>query len=106
LILVVEDTARGTPIDFPALLWVREPSRPLREDSMIVDADKDLDAKIRARAHEIWEHEGRPTGRAEMHWEQAKREIEFEAARSKPAEQTADSGSASSFPKSRARKRA
>jgi hypothetical protein len=72
----------------------------------LVKEDKDLQAKIRARAHEIWEHEGRPAGRAELHWEQAKREIEFEAARSKPAEPTADSGSASSFPKSRGRKRA
>lgn len=32
--------------------------------------------KIRARAHEIWEQEGRPSGRAEEHWEQARREIE------------------------------
>jgi hypothetical protein len=72
---------------------------------MIADADKDLDAKIRARAHEIWEHEGRPAGRAELHWEQARREIEFEAARAKP-EKTVDTGRASSLPKSRARKRA
>ncbi|MFC6489384.1 DUF2934 domain-containing protein [Nitratireductor sp. GCM10026969] len=32
--------------------------------------------KIRARAYEIWEQEGRPSGRAEEHWEKARREIE------------------------------
>jgi hypothetical protein len=72
----------------------------------VMRKDGDLEAKIRARAHEIWEHEGRPAGRAEAHWEQARREIEFDAARSKPAEHMADSGSASSFAKSRGRKRA
>ncbi|MBC4019197.1 DUF2934 domain-containing protein [Siccirubricoccus deserti] len=30
---------------------------------------------IRRRAHEIWEHEGRPEGRQEDHWAQACREI-------------------------------
>jgi hypothetical protein len=34
--------------------------------------------RIRIRAHEIWEREGRPEGRQAEHWEQAEREIESE----------------------------
>ena len=33
------------------------------------------DERIRARAHEIWESEGRPEGRDREHWEQAFREM-------------------------------
>ena len=31
--------------------------------------------RIRARAHEIWEAEGRPSDRAEAHWQRAEQEI-------------------------------
>jgi hypothetical protein len=37
------------------------------------------DAKIRERAHKIWEAEGRPHGRDREHWERAAREIEAES---------------------------
>ena len=37
---------------------------------------------IRRRAHAIWEREGRPEGRQQEHWEQARREIEAEEAAS------------------------
>ena len=36
----------------------------------------DKEQRIRARAYEIWEGEGRHDGRAEEHWRQAEREIE------------------------------
>lgn len=32
--------------------------------------------QIRARAHQIWEEEGRPQGREREHWERAAREID------------------------------
>ena len=32
--------------------------------------------RFRQRAHEIWEQQGRPDGRQEEHWAQARREIE------------------------------
>jgi hypothetical protein len=32
----------------------------------------DLQERIRKRAHQIWEDEGRPEGRADMHWEKAR----------------------------------
>jgi hypothetical protein len=35
---------------------------------------------IRARAYAIWEHEGRPDGRSQQHWDQACVEITGEAA--------------------------
>lgn len=38
----------------------------------------DREERIRRRAHEIWEREGRPEGLHEVHWLQARREIEAE----------------------------
>jgi hypothetical protein len=35
----------------------------------------DVAERIRQRAYEIWEREGRPEGREQAHWEQAEREI-------------------------------
>lgn len=39
---------------------------------------EDLDSRIRRRAHEIWEREGRPQGRSDAHWELASEEIAIE----------------------------
>lgn len=36
---------------------------------------------IRARAHQLWEQEGRPEGRAEDHWVQAKEIVAIEEGR-------------------------
>lgn len=43
--------------------------------------------RIRARAHELWEQEGRPEGAGERHWTQAANEVDADAARpaAKPA---------------------
>jgi hypothetical protein len=38
----------------------------------------DKQEKIRSRAYQIWEREGRPEGRGEEHWAQAAHEIENE----------------------------
>jgi hypothetical protein len=38
----------------------------------------DTEARIRARAHKIWEEEGRPEGRARDHWELASELIAIE----------------------------
>ncbi len=46
----------------------------------------DRQERIRQRAHEIWEREGRPHGAHERHWHQATGEIEAEASKgNKPA---------------------
>ncbi|MDQ2103159.1 DUF2934 domain-containing protein [Azospirillum isscasi] len=42
----------------------------------------DREDRIRHRAYEIWEREGRPEGRGESHWAQACAEIEAEDAAS------------------------
>ncbi|MPT24170.1 MAG: DUF2934 domain-containing protein [Starkeya sp.] len=39
------------------------------------------DDTIRARAHQLWEQEGRPEGRAEDHWVQAKEILAIEEGR-------------------------
>ena len=40
----------------------------------------DDEERVRRRAHEIWEREGRPEGRQAEHWRQAMDEIEAEDA--------------------------
>lgn len=39
---------------------------------------EDLEERIRRRAHQIWEREGRPEGRHQDHWALAKEEIAIE----------------------------
>jgi hypothetical protein len=46
--------------------------------------DHDRDQRIRARAHAIWEREGRPDGRETEHWQLALEEIEREDSGSGP----------------------
>ena len=38
---------------------------------MITNIKPEVESAIRARAHQIWEDEGRPDGRAELHWQRA-----------------------------------
>ncbi|OLL28011.1 hypothetical protein BTH42_29945 [Burkholderia sp. SRS-W-2-2016] len=42
--------------------------------------DKDLEARIRTRAYHIWENDPSPDGKADDHWEEARRQIEAEGA--------------------------
>jgi len=42
--------------------------------------DQLIEERIRARAHRLWEEEGRPEGRAEAHWEQARLIVALEDA--------------------------
>lgn len=44
----------------------------------------DREARIRARAHRLWEEEGRPEGRAEQHWREAARQTAAEDAGGSP----------------------
>jgi len=38
----------------------------------------DREERIRERAHQLWEQEGRPDGRHADHWERAAREVDAE----------------------------
>jgi Protein of unknown function (DUF2934) len=40
--------------------------------------EADRDDKIKARAYQLWEEEGRPEGRAEQHWFTAKESVAVE----------------------------
>jgi hypothetical protein len=40
----------------------------------------DQEQRIRARAYRIWEEEGRPEGRAEVHWDMARATFSFRLA--------------------------
>jgi hypothetical protein len=45
---------------------------------------EDREERIRARAHLIWEQEGRPQGRDKEHWDRAAKEIDAEGADTDP----------------------
>lgn len=48
----------------------------------------DFESRVRQRAHEIWERDGRPQGRDREHWAQAEAELRAEERKSatkKPA---------------------
>ncbi|RUV70509.1 DUF2934 domain-containing protein [Mesorhizobium sp. M5C.F.Cr.IN.023.01.1.1] len=49
--------------------------------------------RIRQRAHEIWEREGRPDGREQEHWERATKEIDVEDGQSSENAQNPDAAS-------------
>src|SRR5436190_756100 len=53
-------------------------------------ATPQLFSRIQALAHSIWEREGRPEGRDQVHWEQAERQLREEAAM--PSEATLAEG--------------
>lgn len=38
---------------------------------MITPLKPETEAAVRARAHEIWEQEGKPEGRQDIHWQRA-----------------------------------
>jgi hypothetical protein len=57
--------------------------------------DKDIDARIRARAYHIWENDPSPGDNAQKHWDEARRQLEAEGvigddARNPGADQSAD----------------
>ena len=54
---------------------------------------------IRARAHQLWEQEGRPEGRAEDHWYKARKLVEVEGMKQPVVKAVAP-------PKAKARKKA
>ena len=56
------------------------------------DADSPLGDRIQARAYALWEEDGRPEGRAERHWSQARAEIEGQDADAGAAPATAKKG--------------
>jgi len=52
--------------------------------------DQDHQERIRQRAHEIWESEGRPEGRDTDHWSRAQEELKNEMGEDQPAQDEAE----------------
>ena len=51
-----------------------------REHAASGQEEQDRTARIRKRAHEIWEAEGRPEGQADRHWSRAAEDLDREDA--------------------------
>jgi len=51
------------------------PGKSTSSDAVGTDRTEKATSRIRQRANEIWESEGRPEGRHDDHWLQAEREI-------------------------------
>lgn len=62
--------------------------------------DHDHQERIRQRAHEIWENEGRPEGRDADHWTQAEQELREQSAEN-PAGEQAQPAAEAMAPKAR-----
>ncbi|GLR50295.1 DUF2934 domain-containing protein [Shinella yambaruensis] len=52
------------------------PSAVIAETEGSLSMTDDREEKIRKRAHELWQQEGRPDGKPDDHWYQAEREID------------------------------
>lgn len=52
--------------------------------------DQDHQDRIRQRAHEIWESEGRPEGRDADHWSRAEEELRSQEGNDKSDEQSSE----------------
>ena len=66
---------------------------------------KDREDRVRQRAHEIWERDGRPHGHDKKHWEQASNEIDAEEG-AKPADAAAATGTTPPLEKLAGKRRA
>ena len=51
-----------------------------RDQAASGQEEQDREARIRRRAHEIWEAEGRPEGQADRHWSRAAEDLDREDA--------------------------
>jgi hypothetical protein len=51
-----------------------------RDQAASGQEEQDRDARIRRRAHEMWEAEGRPEGQADRHWSRAAEDLDREDA--------------------------
>jgi hypothetical protein len=54
----------------------QEQFQQIRDQAVSGLEHQDREARIRRRAHEIWEQEGRPEGFAEKHWSRAVHDVE------------------------------
>ena len=63
-------------------------------EDMMTDAPESMDGQVQERAYALWEQEGKPEGRAEEHWRQARSELGLETAGQGTEAAVSDSGPA------------
>jgi Protein of unknown function (DUF2934) len=56
-------------------------SSPTREYIM-AEANSTIEDRVRERAYALWEKDGRPDGRSDQYWQQARSEVNTEDAKS------------------------
>ncbi|UKJ75649.1 DUF2934 domain-containing protein [Azospirillum brasilense] len=64
--------------------------------------EQDRAERVRRRAHDIWERDGRPEGRHDEHWAQAEAEVDDEIRAERQSEET-ESSAPDSSPKRRSK---
>jgi hypothetical protein len=57
---------------------VPQPAKPDPDNNLGRGAPFDREERIRQRAHQIWEQEGRPEGEAQRHWDRAAEDLDRE----------------------------
>lgn len=63
------------------------------------ERDRDRSEKIRERAYQLWEEEGRPHGREDVHWQRAAEEFDDPGGERSQSETPLDPPVASEEPK-------
>ena len=72
------------------------------KQSKSTTSELDTDAAVRARAYHLWEADGRPDGRAEHYWHQAKAEAAPAKPKRKAPAKASDAGEKKSAKKAKA----
>jgi hypothetical protein len=52
----------------------------------MAEPEQSFEERVRRRAYELWEEAGRPVGRADDYWRQARAELEGKAAERDPSD--------------------
>ena len=60
------------------------------EENIMAEPEKTIEDRVRDRAYALWEKDGRPDGRSDEYWQQARSEVEAEEA--EPGNESPDAG--------------
>jgi hypothetical protein len=75
-----------------------------QQESIMSEAEKTIEDRVRERAYALWEREGRPEGRSDEYWQMARSEVEAEDA--EPGNERSDDATEKRRPPPAASKRA
>ena len=60
--------------------FCRHSSLSFKKENIVTEPEKTIEDRVRERAYDLWERDGRPDGRADEYWQQARSEVEAEDA--------------------------